>query len=242
MSEFLLLTLYAPLASWGEIAVGEVRGSWDRPSRSALLGLLAAALGLTRDNQVAHDALDAGYGIAVRLDAPGTPMVDYHTAQTVAESVLKKSRPSTRKKMLEAGDRETILSWRSYRADALATVAIWAHGQPRWSLSDLETALQRPKFTLFAGRKSNPFGLPLNPVLAKTRTLAEAFASRSPDAAAIDLTTLKPKTGWGREIAHDIADDIETGLTLRRRETRRDAKPHRTRWQFENRTVEVSDG
>ena len=30
MTGFLLFTLYAPLASWGEIAVGETRGSWDR--------------------------------------------------------------------------------------------------------------------------------------------------------------------------------------------------------------------
>lgn len=242
MSEFLLLTLYAPLASWGDIAVGEMRGSWDRPSRSALLGLFASALGLTRSDQEAHDALDAGYGFAVRLDAPGTPMTDYHTAQTVAEKDLKKKRPPTRKAMLEAGDRKTILSWRSYRADALATVAIWAHGVPRWSLSDLAAALRRPKFTLYAGRKSNPFGLPLNPILVEAETLAAAFVSRSPDATAIDIAVLRPKSGWGREIAHDIGDSIITGLTPSRRVTRRDTKPHRTRWHFEERTVVIADG
>ena len=73
MTEFLLLTLYAPLASWGDIAVGEVRGSWDRPSRSAVLGLVAAALGVDRADQAAHDALDVGYGVAVRQDAAGAP-------------------------------------------------------------------------------------------------------------------------------------------------------------------------
>jgi len=242
MTEFLLLTLYAPLASWGEIAVGELRGSWDRPSRSALLGLLGAALGITREDQDAHDALNAGYGVAVRLDAPGTPMVDYHTAQTVAASVLKKARPSTRKQMLEAGDKETILSWRTYRADSLSTVAIWAHGQPRWSLSEVEAALRRPQFALFAGRKSNPFGLPLCPKIVAAETLADALAQRPADSAAIDVLRLKPKSGWVGEVAHDAADDINTGFTVRRRETRRDGKPHRTRWQFEDRTVVISDG
>ena len=46
MTDYLLLRLYGPLASWGEIAVGESRHSAVQPSRSALLGLLGAALGI----------------------------------------------------------------------------------------------------------------------------------------------------------------------------------------------------
>ncbi|MEN9864624.1 MAG: hypothetical protein RL748_214, partial [Pseudomonadota bacterium] len=46
--EFLLFQLQAPLASWGGAAVGEFRGSEEYPGQSALLGLLGAALGLTR--------------------------------------------------------------------------------------------------------------------------------------------------------------------------------------------------
>lgn len=87
--EFLLLTLYAPLSSWGGIAVGEERNSWDRPSRSAVLGLVAAALGVARDDQASHDALDWGYGVAVRLDVAGSSVVDYHTAQSVAQASVK---------------------------------------------------------------------------------------------------------------------------------------------------------
>ncbi|HEV2643569.1 MAG TPA: CRISPR-associated protein Cas5, partial [Candidatus Elarobacter sp.] len=78
MTDFLLFTLYAPLSSWGDIAVGEMRGTWDRPSRSAVLGLVAAALGLLRDDQAAQEALDGGFGVATRLDASGAPSADYH--------------------------------------------------------------------------------------------------------------------------------------------------------------------
>jgi len=60
MTAFLLASLYAPMASWGEITVGERRTSWDRPSRSAILGLVAAALGIEREDQDGHDALDGG--------------------------------------------------------------------------------------------------------------------------------------------------------------------------------------
>ena len=50
MRDYLVMRLYAPLASWGEIAVGEVRHSANYPSKSALLGLLGAALGVRRDD------------------------------------------------------------------------------------------------------------------------------------------------------------------------------------------------
>ncbi len=241
MSEFLLMTLYAPLASWGEIAVGEMRGSWDRPSRSAVFGLLAAALGLTRVDQAAHDALDTGYGFAVRQDTAGMPLTDYQTAQTVAAGVLKKKRPATRKAMLEAGAHETILSWRGYRVDAMATVAIWANAGARWPLRALADAVRRPKFVLYAGRKSNPFALPLDPAVVEAATLKAAFAARPP-AKAENILDWRPESGWGTEIASDAADVAFTGLTVRRREIRRDAEAQRTRWQFANRTVEISDG
>ena len=98
--------------------VGESRGSWDRPSRSAILGLLGAALGITREDQAGHDALDAGYGIAIRLDSAGTTLSDYHTAQTVAASAMRKARPRTRAQLL-AGQA------------AARHRAVW-HGWQRW--------------------------------------------------------------------------------------------------------------
>lgn len=243
MPQFLMLTLYAPLASWGDIAVGESRDSWDRPSRSAILGLIAASLGIDRADQAAHDALDDGYGLAIRLDAPGVAIVDYHTAQSVAENILKKSRPPTRKAMLECGERETILSRRTYRADALATAAVWARPDARWQLAALVQAIKQPGFVLYAGRKSNPFGLPLKPEIVEAPTIAAAFATRPSellgDTLGAGIGKLKPKSGWRREVAHDRADAMFTGLEPLRRETRRDARPQRTRWQFAERTVEI---
>lgn len=241
MTDFLLFTVYAPLASWGEIAVGEVRGTWDRPSRSALLGMVAAALGITRDDQGAHDALDSGYGVAVRLDAPGAQMVDYHTAQTVPASIVKKLRPTTRAALLAAGDPQTTLSRREYRQDALATVALWARARARWSLEEIAAGLRQPAFVLYAGRKANTLGLPLDPTVVAGATLADAFAQivQGPGALAAEL--LRPAEGWGREVAHDPCDDFAAGLRPLRRATRRDTAAHRGRWQFAERVVEIGE-
>jgi CRISPR system Cascade subunit CasD len=252
VTDFLLFTLHAPLASWGEIAVGETRGSWDRPSRSAVLGLVAAALGLAREVQADHDALDAGYGVAVRLDAAGSPLVDYHTAQTAPASVARKLGTTTRARLLAASEPHTILSRRGYRQDAVATVALWARGEARWPLAELAEALRRPVFTLYAGRKANVLGLPLAPEVIPTATLADAFLRRAERqgvrADATESTreavhrvwsALRPRDGWGREVAHDAWDGGETGLQPQRREVRRDTAAHRGRWHFAERTVEV---
>ena len=242
---FLIFTLYAPLASWGEIAVGEDRGSWDRPSRSAVLGLLAAALGITRQDHDGHDALDSGYGLAVRLDAGGTSLIDYHTAQTAAESEIKKAfgkqRPSTRRAFLSVDERQTILSRRELREDSLSTAAVWACEGARWPLDALKRALERPFFTLYAGRKANVFGLPLAPAIVEAETLSEAFFQRRPAPNGIDLSPLKPRRqSWGREVAHDpLPQGVVSGLKKVRTETRRDSSPQRERWQFGERAVAI---
>ena len=45
MPRYVVFRLAAPLASFGEVAVGERRPTADRPTRSAVIGLLGAALG-----------------------------------------------------------------------------------------------------------------------------------------------------------------------------------------------------
>ena len=45
MLNFLIFQLYGQMAAWGEIAVGEYRPSRDYPSKSALIGMVAAGFG-----------------------------------------------------------------------------------------------------------------------------------------------------------------------------------------------------
>ena len=64
------------MAAWGSTAVGEVRPSAPHPTRSALLGLLAAALGLRRDDDERHEALGRMLRFAVRVDRPAQLLED----------------------------------------------------------------------------------------------------------------------------------------------------------------------
>jgi CRISPR system Cascade subunit CasD len=205
------------------------------------MGLMAAALGTDRADQEGHDALEVGYGLAVRLDRSGTAMVDYHTAQTARQSVVKENdvHGQPRAALLAAGEPETMLSWRTYRQDALATVALWARPGARWTLEQLGDALRHPGFVLYAGRKANPLGLPLNPEIIRADTLLGALIQRPHAAACLEWPACERAGGTVAEIAHDPCEGFESGLRTQRRETRRDGGAHRGRWQFSERVVEI---
>ncbi|MGH8674002.1 MAG: type I-E CRISPR-associated protein Cas5/CasD, partial [Burkholderiales bacterium] len=70
--DILVFRLYAPLASWGDVAVGEYRPSHAYPGRSALLGLIAAALGVDRGDEQRHRQLDDELAFAVAVFAEGS--------------------------------------------------------------------------------------------------------------------------------------------------------------------------
>lgn len=237
MTAFLLATLYAPLASWGDIAVGEVRDSWEYPSRSAILGLLAGALGVEREEQARHDSLDQGLGIAVRADAIGSAMVDYHTVQTVAAKHLKRHPPATRRALLAAAPPETMVTRRTLRCDASYTVALWTTPASSVRLDELVQALRAPCFTPYAGRKANAFALPFNPQVVEASSLAAALRKRSaPDGLGRQV---HDRTGTPVRVVHDACDGFASGLDTKQQVQRRDTSPHRGRWQFAERTMFV---
>ncbi len=76
MSHVLLVRLAAPLQSWGVVSRFSQRDTHTRPTKSAIIGLCAAALGRDRTDPI-DDLAELVYG--VRADHPGTPVRDYHT-------------------------------------------------------------------------------------------------------------------------------------------------------------------
>lgn len=239
---FLLFTLYAPMGSFGDIAVGERRMSWARPGRSAVLGLIAAARGIERSDEDAHRNLETGLFYAVRTDAPGRPFIDYHTAQTPK---ARKGRTfATRREELESGDPDdlnTVLSSREWRSDACFTVCLWPRVEGGMDLDEMARALRRPCFTLYLGRKSAPLGLPLNPAVIEADTFMDAFDKRQPNAEETEI--LKHLRGRGTAPAMTIAFDHDApgaGADARI-ERRRDAVASRARWQFTDRLEGVMD-
>jgi CRISPR system Cascade subunit CasD len=233
MAAILTFALAAPLGAMGALAVGERRGGWDRPGRSAVLGLIAGCLGLDRLAEAEHAALSAGLGLAIRREGPATTLLsDYHTAQV--PRTLRNRVFATRREELAAPEVETVLSRRDYRADIAFTAALWCRpgASMPWTLPDLAAAMTKPRFVPYLGRKSCPLGLPMAPLVVEAETVCEAFTQR--DATAREWERRLVPRGAGGTVWADEAGPGEPPLGLDEiyRETRRDEPVSRARWQF----------
>lgn len=250
MAEFLAFRLYGPFLSWGDVAVGEFRPSLASPTKSAVLGLVAAALGLRREDHAHQRALREKFGFAVRVDDSGTLLSDYHTIETpYAKVVDQRARtgdvPATRRDELKAGastvETKTNLSRREYRMDALVAVVLWSiDAQPAsWTLQEVAEALRAPRFVPYLGRKSCALALPLSPTIVLATHPVCALRS-----VAFPVDVL---LGARRDAPVRVEYRWETaGLPTRsddpqaeRIERRRDQPGDRTAWLFEDRDEHV---
>lgn len=87
----LLLRLTAPLQSWGADSKFEIRKTNREPTKSGVVGLLAAAMGLRRDDTQGLQVLNR-LRFGVRVDQEGTFLVDYHTANNPTPEEVRRAR------------------------------------------------------------------------------------------------------------------------------------------------------
>ncbi|PJM91324.1 type I-E CRISPR-associated protein Cas5/CasD [Streptomyces sp. CB01373] len=149
----ILLRLAAPLMSFGEHAAFHYRDTLAFPTRSALIGLFAAAEGRSREDALAPDpdtgkSPYTGLAFTVRIDRPGIRHTDYHT--------VGGGRPHKQGLRTSAGDyraqnKSTLISRRVYLADAVFTLAVQG---PDPLLEHLIQRLEQPAFGPYLGRRA----------------------------------------------------------------------------------------
>ncbi len=135
-----LLHLYGPMQSWADTGFGQLREAGEFPSRAAVLGIIAAALGIPRaDGRL----LDLHEALRVHLATvrPGRVLRDFHTVET------REGKPRT-------------LTARDYHHDA-HFIALVEGGEE--AVTEAVAALRQPVFGTFLGRRSCPPALPLLP-------------------------------------------------------------------------------
>lgn len=233
---FLMFDIYGPMAAWGEVAVGETRSSAAYPTRSAILGLLAAALGLRRDNEPDLTCLANSVWIGVRVDDAGEPLTDYHTAEPPRKLTRGEVPHSTRRSQLTRGERRNVvLSRRTYRVDARYTIILQGREDTEYPLGRLRDALERPRYVPYLGRKSCPVSIPMRPRLVEVISASAALAGSPVCDQIAGIPWYSRSTGTsGVDFYFDpqMTVGVATGRTL----TRRDVPLNRARWQFANRT------
>lgn len=230
MPDYLTFVLHGPMASFGDIAVGEHRPTATHPSKSAVLGLLAAALGRRREEETFHLDLARALGFAVRVDSPGVLVRDYHTSQVPAG---RAPHLRTRRDELAEPKLKTILSVRDYLCDACFTCCLWeSHAAPGpVSLADIAAALRRPLFSLFLGRKACPLAFPLQPQIHPAPSLAAALTA---GLAQYPAGLLRDERCQVYFDPHELPSE-EVGLNAVHSVQRRDRVESRLRWQFTER-------
>jgi CRISPR system Cascade subunit CasD len=152
------------MQSWGTTSRFDTRDTGKEPSKSGVIGLLAAALGIDRENWTDLEPLTK-LTMGVRHDRPGVLKRDYQTAQNIISADRSKIH-------------ETAVTTRDYLADAVFLVGL--EGDDRTLLERAHAALQNPVWPLALGRKSY---VPAEPVWLENGVvdapLLSALASRS---------------------------------------------------------------
>ncbi len=161
-TEFLILRLESPLQSWGTVAVDSVRPTSHFPTRSAISGLIASAIGWSYRDGEKTTALQDHLRMAVREERRGLRIRDFQTADLGGVGQEGWTRWGVEKRSGSAA-KGTHLLEKWYLADAAFVAAITLAGGAPTDLDEVKKSLQRPARPLFLGRKSCP---PATPLLA----------------------------------------------------------------------------
>lgn len=232
-TRYLLFTLAAPMASFGTVAVGERRPTWDRPSKSQVIGLVAGCLGIERHEAEKQGALVRALGFAVRIDDGGQLATDYHTSQVPPQRRNRRFATRAEELAVPKTDLKTILSRREYRVGACYTVCLWLNAGATVTLEDIAARIKAPEFAPFAGRKANALMLPMRPGIVDAATIAAAFQAY--DATAPETVTKLWSDLWfaprGDRLIFADAEGTH-GRAIERLEERRDIPESRAKWRF----------
>ena len=126
----LLIKFDSPLQSWGTTLKLKDHTTDRYPSKSAVIGMIASAMGRNRNDDVS-DLANIKFG--TRIDRQGTLIRDFQVS--------------------EISDEDKKIGHREYLSDACFTCGIEAE---KTTLEYIESALLHPAYPLFAGRRGCP--------------------------------------------------------------------------------------
>ena len=175
MDDYLIIKLQGPMQAWGSHTFEDYRPSNNFPTRSAIVGLLAACLGIDRQDQDKQIALADGLVMAVRQDDfsggngayPSSRIIDFHTVEKARKVDGKENK-------------NPVVSRREYLCDASFTVAMRVSASATCSLDEVKASLDSPVYTPFLGRRSCPISRPLFETSFKASSFAEALSQVAP--------------------------------------------------------------
>lgn len=219
-TKYLALDLKAALASFGERARAGRRTTSQAPTKSALLGMMASALGLTREAY--GDALPdlrklLLTTVSFTCDVP--LLYDYHIVRYPKKSP-KGGSSWSRKRILEEVALDTQQTYRHYLQGQQWCVLFHRKGDGIYTLETLRDALLEPHWPLYLGRKSCPLSVPLNARIFEAPNLQDAVKQTLDTRFPLNRTKLTPhlvrweEGDYGEVLFKERRLDIPVGTTL----------------------------
>lgn len=161
MPHFLILRLDGPMQAWGTHTFEDFRPSNLFPTRSGLLGLLGACLGIDRRDRAGLEQLAASVEFTVRVDRSAPRPEPDKPAPKAAVKLPDFHTVLAARKVDGSANKNPVVSRREYLFDAAFTVAIGEKSGASVSLEAIAHALRRPCFTPALGRRACPIARPL---------------------------------------------------------------------------------
>jgi CRISPR system Cascade subunit CasD len=198
----LLMRLAGPLQAWGADSKFSKRMTGREPTKSGVIGLVAAALGLRRTDAKPLAELPDDKRFAklcklcfgVRTDQPGQLVRDFHTARTY-------------------DGKQAFISERYYLADAIFLAGL--EGEDAL-LEEIAAALQNPYFPLFLGRRAcPPTGQMVLGNIKKNISLEDALQKEEWQASPWYMRKRKREAEITLEIVRDARPEDDGAFTMR---------------------------
>lgn len=183
----LAFRLWGPMAAWGAPgAVASDRPVLPRPGRGAILGLVAAALGLRRGDDEGHRDLGNSVLVAVSSHGRRRLAAEFRSAVETVPALTRREGLANPK-----GQIKTVIGVRGFTEDTLWRVFLASSPGARFSLTQIEAALTEPEFMLCLGRREHPLALPPDPELVRGN-LTKALEAYPPVPRLPDNPDLRP--------------------------------------------------
>lgn len=176
----LLIRLAGPLQSWGASSRFSRRETELRPTKSGVIGMIAAALGVGR-----QESLDRFRSLrfGIRVDQPGTLLSDYQTARNDKGIMMP-------------------VSTRYYLQDAVFLAGL--ESEETEKLQEFEKALHAPHYQLFLGRRSCPPSGPIETQIVEGDLTAALQSSPWKATARYQQRSLRRRAGVSPTIRAEI--------------------------------------
>ncbi len=209
----LIFELAGPLQAWGVMEGGETRPTSAYPSKSGVLGMVAAALGRNRFDDLS-DLYSLRFG--VRVDQPGTVVTDFQASRE-----LMLTRYGLREQINGYPEfpkfADAKLSRRGYISDGVFTVALSGDTDV---INEIARALVTPRYALYMGRRGCP-AEPIRPVIRDENSPLDALS-------AVEVSSRAGRRNIGSLAVHVDAEPNDTGGDFH---TTYDAHGRRNGWE-----------